>query len=239
MENYLKQIIAYYKDNKRTVNIFLVSVVVGFVSGVIWTSSVDKKELEAHEQLSNSLVHLERGDFDNSELQLSMIVEDYSGTKSADHAKFYLGRIAFINNDTDKASTLLKESVKNLEYPNLKTEAYIMLAHMETDSKKAMRLLNSAQKATISQTEKNYISILKAKRMINDNNKEEALEILDAIELENNAYKEMFEHTYGMASSMADGHGAEEATSDGSGIGTWTWVGIAAVAVIALLWMLS
>ncbi|MCH2380757.1 MAG: hypothetical protein MK228_04495, partial [Nitrososphaerales archaeon] len=75
MENYLKQIIAYYKDNKRTVNIFLVSVVVGFILGSIWNSSVGKKELEAHEQLSNSLVHLERGDFDNSELQLSMIVE--------------------------------------------------------------------------------------------------------------------------------------------------------------------
>jgi len=202
MENYLKQISAYYTDNKRTVNIFLISFVLGFVLAFVWNSSVDKKELEAHEQLSNSLVYLERGDFDNSELQLSMIVEDYSGTKSADHAKFYLGRIAFINNDTDKASNLLKESVKNLEYPNLKTEAYIMLARMETDSKKAMRLFNSAQKATNSQTERNYVSILKARRMINDNNKEEALEILDAIELENNAYKEMFEHTYGMASAL-------------------------------------
>ena len=46
MENYLKQIIAYYKDNKRTVNIFLVSVVVGFDLGSIWNLSVDKKELE-------------------------------------------------------------------------------------------------------------------------------------------------------------------------------------------------
>ncbi len=202
MENYLKQISAYYTENKRTINIFLISLVVGIVLGFIWTSSAEKKELEAHEQLSNSLVYLERGDFDNSELQLSMIVEDYNGTKSADHAKFYLGRIAFINNDTNKASNLLKESVKNLEYPNLKTEAYIMLARMETDSKKAMRLFNSAQKATISQAEKNYVSILKARRMINDNNKEGALEILDAIELESNAYKEMFEHTYGMASAL-------------------------------------
>ena len=202
MEDYLKQISAYYTENKRIINLFLVSLVVGVILGFIWTSSLEKKELEAHEQLSNSLIYLERGDFDNSELQLSMIVEDYSGTKSADHAKFYLGRIAFINNDTDKASTLLKESVKNLEYPNLKTEAYIMLAHMETDSKKSMRLFNSAQKATISQTEKNYVSILKARRMINDNNKEEALEILDAIELENNAYKEMFEYTYGMALAL-------------------------------------
>ena len=202
MENYLKQISAYYTENKRTINIFLISLVVGIVLGFIWISSAEKKELEAHEQLSNSLVYLERGDFDNSELQLSMIVEDYNGTKSADHAKFYLGRIAFINNDTNKASNLLKESVKNLEYPNLKTEAYIMLARMETDSKKAMRLFNSAQKATISQAEKNYVSILKARRMINDNNKEGALEILDAIELESNAYKEMFEHTYGMASAL-------------------------------------
>ncbi|GIS56442.1 MAG: hypothetical protein CM1200mP1_03800 [Candidatus Neomarinimicrobiota bacterium] len=72
---------------------------------------------------------------------------------------------------------------------------------METDSKKAMRLLNSAQKTTISQTEK-IISILKAKRMINDNNKEEALEILDAIELENKLIREKFEHTYGMASTL-------------------------------------
>ena len=181
---------------------FLVSFVVGFVLVSVWNSSVDKKELEAHEQLSNSLVYLERGDFDNSELQLSIIVEDYNGTKSADHAKFYLGRIAFINNDTDKASNLLRESVKNLEYPNLKTEAYIMLARMETDSKKAMRLFDSAQKATNSQTEKNYVSILKARRMISDNNKEGALEILDAIELESNAYQEMFEHTYGMASAL-------------------------------------
>jgi predicted negative regulator of RcsB-dependent stress response len=145
------------------------------------------------------MVYFERGDFDNSELQLSMILEDYSGTKSADHAKFYLGKIAFINDDIDKASVLLKESVKKLDYPNLQTEAYIMLAQMEEDSKKAMNLFNSAQKATISQTERDYISILKAKRMINDNNKEKALEILDTIELDNNAYKEMFEHTYGAA----------------------------------------
>jgi len=202
MEDYLKKISTYYTENKRTVNMFLVSFVVGFVLVSVWNSSVDKKELEAHEQLSNSLVYLERGDFDNSELQLSIIVEDYNGTKSADHAKFYLGRIAFINNDTDKASNLLRESVKNLEYPNLKTEAYIMLARMETDSKKAMRLFDSAQKATNSQTEKNYVSILKARRMISDNNKEGALEILDVIELESNAYQEMFEHTYGMASAL-------------------------------------
>ena len=189
----------YSKLDMIILNPVFLFLLVTFSAWSMWDVSRPQTSPEADAALSNTMVYFERGDFDNSELQLSMILEDYSGTKSADHAKFYLGKIAFINDDIDKASVLLKESVKKLDYPNLQTEAYIMLAQMEEDSKKAMNLFNSAQKATISQTERDYISILKAKRMINDNNKEKALEILDAIELDNNAYKEMFEHTYGAA----------------------------------------
>ena len=189
----------YSKLEKIVLNPVFLFLLVTWVTWSAWDVSRPQSSSEADAALSNTMVYFERGDFDNSELQLSMIVEDYNGTKSANHAKFYLGKIAFVNNDMDKASVLLKESVKKLDYPNLKSEAYIMLAQMEEDSKKAMNLFNSAQKATISQTERDYISILKAKRMINDNNKEKALEILDAIELENNAYKEIFEHTYGAA----------------------------------------
>ena len=189
----------YSKLDMIILNPVFLFLLVIWVSWGAWDVSRPQTSSEADAALSNTMVYFERGDFDNSELQLSMIVEDYNGTKSANHAKFYLGKIAFVNNDMDKASVLLKESVKKLDYPNLQTEAYIMLAQMEEDSKKAMNLFNSAQKATISQTERDYISILKAKRMINDNNKEKALEILDAIELENNAYKEIFEHTYGAA----------------------------------------
>ena len=189
----------YSKLEKIVLNPVFLFLLVTWVTWSAWDVSRPQTSPAADAALSNTMVYFERGDFDNSELQLSMIVEDYNGTKSANHAKFYLGKIAFVNNDMDKASVLLKESVKKLDYPNLQTEAYIMLAQMEEDSKKAMNLFNSAQKATVSQTERDYISILKAKRMINDNNKEKALEILDAIELENNAYKEIFEHTYGAA----------------------------------------
>ena len=189
----------YSKLDMIILNPVFLFLLVAWVTWTAWDVSRPQTSPAADAALSNTMVYFERGDFDNSELQLSMIVEDYNGTKSANHAKFYLGKIAFVNNDMDKASVLLQESVKKLDYPNLQTEAYIMLAQMEEDSKKAMNLFNSAQKATISQTERDYISILKAKRMINDNNKEKALEILDAIELDNNAYKEMFEHTYGAA----------------------------------------
>ena len=172
-----------------------------FITWQAWDVS-KSPNLKGDTALSNAMIYLEKGDFDNAELQLSMIIEDHKGTKPANHAKFYLGRIAFVSNNLDKASVLLKESVKRLDYPNLKTEAYIMLAQIEEDSNKAISLFSSAQKSATSTTEKNYISILKAKRMIRENNKEEALEILDNIDLESSAYKEMFEHAYGMALAL-------------------------------------
>ena len=191
----------YTKLDKVILNPVVMGLMVIFVTWQAWNLS-KPGDIEGDTALSNAMVYFERGDFDNAELRLSTIIDDYRGKKSANHAKFYLGRIAFIENDFEKALPLLKESVKKLDYPNLKTEAYIMLAQAEKDNKRAITLFNSAQKSTISQTEKNYISILKAKRMIRDNNKEEALAVLDNITLESNAYKEMFEHTYGMALAL-------------------------------------
>ena len=191
----------YTKLDKVVLNPVFLFFLVVFITWQAWDIS-KSPNLKGDTALSNAMIYLEKGDFDNAELQLSMIIEDHKGTKPANHAKFYLGRIAFVSNDLDKASVLLKESVKRLDYPNLKTEAYIMLAQMEDTSSKAISLFDSAQKHATSKTEKNYISILKAKRMIRDNNKEDALETLDSITLESSAYQEMFEHTYGMALAL-------------------------------------
>ena len=192
----------YTKLDKVILTPAVLFIIVFLVTWQAWEVSRPSQNLESDTALSNAMIYFEKGDFDNAELQLSMIIEDHKGTKAANHAKFYLGRIAFVGNDLNKSSVLLKESVKKLDYPNLKTEAYIMLAQMEDASSKAISLFDSAQKHATSKTEKNYISILKAKRMILDNNKEDALEILDNITLESSAYQEMFEHTYGMALSL-------------------------------------
>ena len=192
----------YTKLDKVILNPVVLFLMVVLLTWQAWEISRPSQSLESDTALSNAMIYFEKGDFDNAELQLSIIIEDHKGTKSANHAKFYLGRIAFVSNNLDEASVLLKESVKKLDYPNLKTEAYIMLAQMEETSNKAISLFNSAQKNATSTTEKNYISILKAKRMIHENNREKALEILDNITLESSVYKEMFEHAYGMALAL-------------------------------------
>ena len=43
------------------------------------------------------MIYFEKADFDNAVLQLEAVVDNFSGTKAAHQAKFYLGRTAFIN----------------------------------------------------------------------------------------------------------------------------------------------
>ena len=144
----------YTKLDKVVLNPVFLFFLVVFITWQAWDVS-KSPNLKGDTALSNAMIYLEKGDFDNAELQLSMIIEDHKGTKAANHAKFYLGRIAFVGNDLNKSSVLLKESVKKLDYPNLKTEAYIMLAQIEEDSNKAISLFSSAQNSATSTTEKN------------------------------------------------------------------------------------
>ena len=112
----------YTKLDKVILTPAVMGIMVIFVTWQAWNLS-KPGDIEGDTALSNAMVYFERGDFDNAELRLSTIIDDYRGKKSANHAKFYLGRIAFIENDFEKALPLLKESVKKLDYPNLKTDA--------------------------------------------------------------------------------------------------------------------
>tara|TARA_B100000427_G_scaffold171608_1_gene142657 strand:- start:1430 stop:2209 length:780 start_codon:yes stop_codon:yes gene_type:complete len=227
----------YTKLDKVVLTPVFMFFLVVFVTWQAWeVSRPQPQDLQGDTALSNAMIYFEKGDFDNAELQLSMIIEDYKGTEPANYAKFYLGRIAFVSNDLKEASRLLEESVKKLGYPNLKTEAYIMLAQIEEDLCGAMSLFNSAEKYATSTPEKNYISILKAKRMINDKNKDGALEILDNITLESSVYKEIFEHTYGMAYALNDAEKTQKCEDNSSNLWIWIIIAVTLSIVIRFFW---
>jgi hypothetical protein len=65
-----------------------------------------------------------------------------------------------------------------------------------------MRFFDNAAKNALSKNEVTYISILKAKRLVADNDKVKAFEILNSIETENSQYIELFEEVYGTALTL-------------------------------------
>ena len=148
--------------------------------------------------LSNAMMYFERGDFDNAVLQLENVVDNYSGSKAAHQAKFYLGRTAFINGNNDKALVFLSESVSKVRYDNLKKEGYIMLAELENDTK----MFDKAMKFTESDNEIKYISILKAKKLAQNGDLIQSMKLLESLDADNPAYNQLFEEVYGFVLSI-------------------------------------
>ena len=158
----------------------------------------DVKPSASDTALSNAMIYFEKGDFDNAVLQLESVVDNFSGSKAAHQAKFYLGRTAFINGNNDKALVYLSESVPKMRYDNLKKEGYIMLAELENDTK----MFDKAMKFTDSDNEIKYISILKAKKLAQNGDLIQSIKLLESLDADNPAYNQLFEEVYGFVLSI-------------------------------------
>ena len=179
-------------------NPFVLAVIVFLVTFQAYSLNDDVKPTESDAALSNAMIYFEKGDFDNAVLQLESVVDDFKGSKAAHQAKFYLGRTAFINGNNDKALVYLTESVSKVKYDNLKKEGYIMLAELEND----VKMFDNAMKHSESKNELKYISLLKAKKLAQNGQKDQSLMLLDSVDTDNPAYNELYEEIYGLAISI-------------------------------------
>ena len=179
-------------------NPVVLALIVFLVTFQAYSLNDDVKPTESDAALSNAMIYFEKGDFDNAVLQLESVVDDFKGSKAAHQAKFYLGRTAFINGNNDKALVYLTESVSKVKYDNLKKEGYIMLAELEND----VKMFDNAMKYSESKNELKYISLLKAKKLAQNGQKDQSLMLLDSVDTDNPAYNELYEEVYGLALSI-------------------------------------
>ena len=180
-------------------NPLVLALLVFLVTFQAFSLSGEAKPTQSDSALSNAMIYFEKGDFDNAVLQLESVVDNYSGSKAAHQAKFYLGRTAFINGNNDKALVYLSESVSKLKFDNLKKEGYIMLAELQND----IKMYDKAMKYTSSENEIKYISILKAKKLADNNQLDQATLLLESLDTDNPLYKELYEEVYGYVLSIS------------------------------------
>ena len=201
----LKPIKVSYKDisdytpiENFILNPIILALLVFLVTYQAFSLNDDVKPSASDTALSNAMIYFEKGDFDNAVLQLESVVDNFSGSKAANQAKFYLGRTAFINGNNDKALVYLSESVSKMRYDNLKKEGYIMLAELENDTK----MFDKAMKFTDSDNEIKYISILKAKKLAQNGDLIQSMKLLESLDADNPAYNQLFEEVYGFVLSI-------------------------------------
>ena len=180
-------------------NPLVLALLVFLVTFQAFSLSGEAKPTQSDTALSNAMIYFEKGDFDNAVLQLESVVDNYSGSKAAHQAKFYLGRTAFINGNNDKALVYLSESISKLKFDNLKKEGYIMLAELQND----IKMYDKAMKYTSSENEIKYISILKAKKLADNNQLDQATLLLESLDTDNPLYNELYEEVYGYVLSIS------------------------------------
>ena len=180
-------------------NPLVLALLVFLVTFQAFSLSGEAKPTQSDTALSNAMIYFEKGDFDNAVLQLESVVDNYSGSKAAHQAKFYLGRTAFINGNNDKALVYLSESVSKLKFDNLKKEGHIMLAELQND----IKMYDKAMKYTSSENEIKYISILKAKKLADNNQLDQATLLLESLDTDNPLYNELYEEVYGYVLSIS------------------------------------
>ena len=180
-------------------NPLVLALLVFLVTFQAFSLSGEAKPTQSDSALSNAMIYFEKGDFDNAVLQLESVVDNYSGSKAAHQAKFYLGRTAFINGNNDKALVYLSESVSKLKFDNLKKEGYIMLAELQND----IKMYDKAMKYTSSENEIKYISILKPKKLADNNQLDQATLLLESLDTDNPLYNELYEEVYGYVLSIS------------------------------------
>ena len=180
-------------------NPLVLALLVFLVTFQAFSLNGEAKPTQSDTALSNAMIYFESGDFDNAVLQLESVVDNYSGSKAAHQAKFYLGRTAFINGNNDKALVYLSESVSKLKFDNLKKEGYIMLAELQND----IKMYDKAMKYTSSENEIKYISILKAKKLADNNQLDQATLLLESLDTDNPLYNELYEEVYGYVLSIS------------------------------------
>ena len=180
-------------------NPLVLALLVFLVTFQAFSLNGEAKPTQSDTALSNAMIYFEKGDFDNAVLQLESVVDNYSGSKAAHQAKFYLGRTAFINGNNDKALVYLSDSVSKLKFDNLKKEGYIMLAELQND----IKMYDKAMKYTSSENEIKYISILKAKKLADNNQLDQATLLLESLDTDNPLYNELYEEVYGYVLSIS------------------------------------
>ncbi len=104
-----------FEKNKKTlmnVLIFFMAVIIG---GSIFINNQNEIELESKSAFNAAIVAYSNLDYDNAKFQLESISTNYEGTESEILANYYLGKIAYIENDFTNSEAYLNKFLNKTE----------------------------------------------------------------------------------------------------------------------------
>ena len=158
-----------FEENRRTIINILIFFVVIIVIGSIYVNNQNHIELESSSAFGTALVAYSNSDYDNAKFQFESISSNYEGTESEILSKYYLGRIAYEQENFTEAKLLLNDFLDNTEKTTFVCGAIKQLVDIslnEDDFLKSLDIITKAKKFDISNVCKLELKLLKINSLI-------------------------------------------------------------------------
>ena len=193
-----------FEKNKKTyLNFALLIVLLIFVANFLLTKQ-KQKDFDSNSALGIALVAYDNADYDNAKFQFETIVAEFPNSNSASISNYYLGKIAYDNNELNKSESYLKKYLNNYEIEILIPGTIKMLSDIAYRNNKindAVKVLDEGVNLNLNFSNNIEFKILKALIIMKSGDKKLTQEIIDNVLSEKNLppnLKKMSEELLGM-----------------------------------------
>ena len=175
---------AHFEHNKSLYTQIAIGVVVVVVGLTVLSNKRKTHNVNADISLGQSLVALDQKDLENAKFQLETVIDTYDGTKSANDAKYFLGKLYYDEGDVDKAQSLISSYYSKSSNEMMLASSAHLLANIALKQNKitdALSILKKTGKKVKLQSQKNDITLAEAKILILNGDNEKARLKIDHI----------------------------------------------------------
>ena len=193
-----------FEKNKKTYFNFAVIIVLVVFATNFLLNKQTQKEFDSNSALGIALVAYDNSDYENAKFQFETITTEFSNTNSASISNYYLGKIAYDNNELNKSESYLIKYLNGHEMKILIPGTIKMLSDIALRNNKikdAINILDEGIKLNLKKSTNIEFELAKAFILLKSGDKKSTQKILDNVLLEKSLspnLKKMGEELVGM-----------------------------------------
>ena len=180
----LDKIESGFENNKKTVANVGVFLILAFVGAYVLYNNSKKSEIDSSSAFGIAMIAYSNSDFENAKFQFETILSNFSGTDGSGMANYFLGKIAFGNDNYNEAESYLNAYLNSASEPLMACGAIKILHSISSKNEnhnKSLKILKKGDGFNLSNGSKLDIQILKAVTNIRSGDFKNARKILDRI----------------------------------------------------------
>lgn len=182
--NTLEKIESGFENNKKIVtNAGLL--IIAFVVGVYFYNNKNKQnDLESNSAFGIAMIAYSNADYENAKFQFETVISNFNGTDGSNMAHYFLGKIAFKNNNHDEATIYLNKYINLASDPIIAFGAIKLLHNISFQNgnhAECLDILKKGKKFSLGLGSKLELQLLEAYTNIKLNDFENARKKIDKI----------------------------------------------------------